>query len=286
MINFGAAQAFMADCARPVEQAVFAVLFDQGDPAKVAAELERFRNDDGGFGHGLEPDKLVPASQALDVEIAFERLSAVGLSGHPFIPDACDWLASIADETGAVPVLMPSSNNYPRAAHWSSESYPPGLNPTAAIVGHAHALTSDHPWVSGATEYCFDAIETGATLDMGFELLAVTKLLAHAPDQDRARAASRTMAAAIESAAFVKYDATSDDYGVTPLEFAPTPNSYARPWFPDQIIDQHLQALGDAQMPDGGWPVEWDPPTAASLQAWRGIRTLDAVATARAYESA
>ena len=33
-----------------------------------------YRNDDGGFGHGLEPDKLAPASQPLDVEVALERL--------------------------------------------------------------------------------------------------------------------------------------------------------------------------------------------------------------------
>lgn len=286
MTDFKAASVFIAASARPIERSVFNVFFGEGDPALVGEHLEPFRNADGGFGHGLEPDKLVPDSQALDVEIAFERLASVGLNSHAAIAPACDWLATIADERGAVPVLMPNSNDHPRAGHWSASTYPPALNPTAAIVGHAHALGVTHPWVELATEYCFAMVESAPVPDEGHELLAVTKFLAHVPDRSRASAAAPAVAAAIKSASFVKYVADSDAYGVTPLDFAPSPQSFAREWFPDDIIAGHLVALAADQQPDGGWPIAWEPPTPESLLAWRGIRTLSATAALRAYDAA
>jgi len=129
-------------------------------------------------------------------------------------------------------------------------------------------------------------VESGAVPAEGHELLAVTKFLAHVQDRSRALAAAPAVAAAIESASFVKYEANSDAYGVTPLDFAPSPDSFARGWFPDDIIAGHLAALAANQQPDGGWPIAWEPPTPESLLAWRGIRTVSALAALRAYGSA
>ena len=283
MSQAAAARSFMLTDARELERQVYAVFFDEGDPASVVASLAAFRNNDGGFGNGLEPDKLVPDSQALDVEIAFERLASVKAEAAELVARACDWLATIADVRGAVPVLMPNSNDHPRAAHWSAAEYPPGLNPTAAIVGHAHSLGAAHAWLVQATEYCFATLEAGNIPDEGHELLAVTKFLSSAPDRARASAMALRVASAIKTAAFVKYDADSDAYGVTPLDYAPYPDSFAHDWFPADIIEGHLTALAAAQADDGGWPVAWEPPTADSLKAWRGIRTLGAVTTLRAY---
>jgi len=144
-----AAHTFIREHARPVEQAVHAVLFGNGDPSAVVDSLLPYRNDDGGFGHGLEPDKQVPDSQALDVEIAFERMATAGALAPEVLAPACDWLATIADDRGAVPILMPNSNRPPRAAHWNAAAYLPALNPTAAIAGHAHAIGVMHPSLAG-----------------------------------------------------------------------------------------------------------------------------------------
>lgn len=283
MMNADAAHSFMSDHARPVEQAVHAVLFAGGDPVAVVEALLPYRNDDGGFGHGLEPDKLVPDSQALDVEVAFERLATAGALAPELLAPACDWLATIADGSGAVPVLMANSNDHPRAGHWNAPSYPPGLNPTAAIAGHAHAIGVKHRWLDLATDYCFAEIEAGNVANEGHELLAVTKFLDSAPDRDRVAAVAPLIAAAIESASFMKYDPASDAYGVTPIDFAPLPNSLAASWFPEAIIEGHLTALAAQQEDDGGWPIAWEPPTPDSLRAWRGIRTLAALRTLTAY---
>ena len=283
MIDLAKARAFIRTQARALERSVYEVLFEGGDPAAVVATLAEFSNDDGGFGHGLEPDKLVPASQALDVEVAFDRLAAVGAAETPIALAACEWLLTIAAASGAVPILLPSAFDHPRASHWVEADYPPALNPTAGIVGHAHTMGVEHPWVEQATKYCFEELEQQPCPGEGHELLAVTKFLAAVPDRTRAERIAPSIAEAIKTAAFVKYDATSDAYGVTPIHYAPTPDSFARPWFPDDIIEGHLDALAAEQEDDGGWPIAWEPPTSDSLRAWRGIRTLEALTTLHAY---
>ena len=79
-IDLTAARTFVRAEGRILEQRVAEALFDGGSPDPVVHAVAAYRNDDGGFGHGLEPDKLAPTSQPLDVEIAFERLVTVGAS--------------------------------------------------------------------------------------------------------------------------------------------------------------------------------------------------------------
>lgn len=278
-----AARSFIDGSARIVERRLAEVVFDGADPAPVVSALGAYRNADGGFGHGLEPDKLAATSQPLDVEIAFERLVIAGAHAEELVASACDWLASIAAPSGAVPILLPSIAGYPRAAHWQATDFSPGLNPTAAIAAHAHALGCHHPWVERATEHCLAELEAGRVPNEAHDLLALSKLIQHAPDQDRAQRLASMIASALTSASFMKLDPAADVYGVTPLEFAPTPDSLALTWFGDGVVDAHLDHLERQQQYDGGWPISWEPPSAASGLEWRGIRTLLAVRTLTAY---
>lgn len=279
----GAARAFVYANARLLEQRVYATLFDGASPAGCVAALAAYKNDDGGFGWGLEPDKRAPDSQPLDVEIAFERLVIAGAHADDLVAPACDWLASIAAPSGAVPILLPSIAGYPRAPHWEATDFLPGLNPTAAIAAHAHALGCHHPWVERATEHCLLELEAGRVPNEAHDLLGLCKLMQHAPDQDRAQRLASLIASALASAAFMKLDPAADVYGVTPLEFAPTPDSIAVTWFGDGVVAAHLDHLERQQEHDGGWPISWEPPSAASGLEWRGIRTLLAARTLTAY---
>ncbi len=281
--NGDAARTFMYENGRLLEQRVYASLFESGGTAGVLSALAAYQNDDGGFGHGLEPDKRAPASQPLDVEIAFERLVMVGARAEHLVTPACDWLATVTAPSGAVPILLPSVAGYPRAHHFEAAEYPPGLNPTAAIAAHAHALAVTHPWVEQATEYCFAELEAGRVPREAHELLGLSKLVETAPDRERATLAAERIASALPTARFVKLDPDADTYGVTPLEFAPTPESVTRAWFDDALLQAHVDQLEQAQQSDGGWPISWQPPSAASRFEWRAIRTLVAVLVLTAY---
>ena len=283
MASYEAAREFIYANARLLEQRVFAAVFEHRDPEPVVAALIAYQNEDGGFGHGLEPDKRAPESQPLDVEIAFEYLATVEAKATPLVNSACDWLMSIAEPTGAVPIVLPSIAGYPRAAHWERTEYPPGVNPTAAIAAHGHELGVSHPWIDRATEYCFAELEAGRIPSEAHRLLTMTKLVEAAPERSRAEAAAGSIAAALPEASYMKLDPESRDYGVTPLQFAPSPTALARAWFVDEMIESHLVHLDQAQEPDGGWPISWQPPSEASRWEWRGIRTLSAVRTLTAH---
>jgi hypothetical protein len=126
--------------------------------------LRGYQNDDGGFGHGLEPDKRCPASLPIDVEFAFQALAAVGAVGPEMLQRACDFLARTAAKIGAdgsVPLAFPIIESFPRAAHWTDWTYQPGLNPTAGLTGLLYQLDFDHPWRAEATRFCWAVLEKG-----------------------------------------------------------------------------------------------------------------------------
>src|SRR4051812_38111395 len=94
---------------RVLERRLALASYGDGPVSGVFAALGAYRNDDGGFGHGLEPDKLCPASQPLDVEIALQCMAAVDAVDESLVLGACEWLQRIGEPNGgAVPVVFDS----------------------------------------------------------------------------------------------------------------------------------------------------------------------------------
>ena len=60
--DFDAAAEFMATRARVLDRRVFQRLFQGGAPEPVRDAVAAYRNDDGGFGHALEPDLRAAAA--------------------------------------------------------------------------------------------------------------------------------------------------------------------------------------------------------------------------------
>jgi hypothetical protein len=277
--DLAAAREFVVREGRVLEQRLFAAVFDGADPRGVVDALLGFRNSDGGFGHGLEPDKRCPDSQPLDAQIAFETMDAAGHFEGELARAACDFLTSVADERGAVPPVLPSIAAYPRADHWGDGDYPSGLNPTAAIAGLLHKHGVEHPWRDRATRYCLDEIER-APPEEAHTLRAALLLVEYLPG---AEPLAPLLSERIPTAAWFRADPHDPEYGLTPLHFAPTPDSPWRSLFADEDIEGHLDRLTGDQADDGGWPLTWEPPSQASALEWRAIETLRAVRVLRAY---
>ena len=278
-----AGRAFIEWEGRLVERRLAAALFDGGPAGAVVDSLRGYRNSDGGFGHGLEPDKRCPDSLPIDVEAAFDILLVAGVVDDPMITSACDWLARVAAPDGAVPLSFPVMEGYPRAEHWSDWTYTPGLNPTAGLAGRLHRLGVRHPWLDRATDWCWRRLDAGFDED-AHALREVLVFLAHVPDRARAQAVGASVGAWLAKAQWFRADADDPSYGVTPLDLAPEPEG---PWshlFDATTIDAHLDRLRRDQQPDGGWGITWEPPGTASTLEWRGIMTLWALRVLRAYD--
>ena len=139
-------RAFIEREGRLIERRLVAALFDGGPTGGVVDALRGYRNPDGGFGHGLEPDKRCPDSLPIDVESAFEILLTAGVVDEAMVANACDWLGRVAAPDGAVPLSFPVIEAHPRAEHWSDWTYVPGLFPTAGLAGDRKStrLNSSH----------------------------------------------------------------------------------------------------------------------------------------------
>jgi hypothetical protein len=279
---FAAAERFLRAEARLLEQRLFDTLFHGAPASGVVDALRGYQNDDGGFGHGLEPDKCCPASLPLDVEVALQHLVAAGTNDPPMVRRAADFLADVAVD-GAVSPAAPVIEAYPRAEHLTAWTYVPGLNPTAGLAGLLYRLDVAHPWRDAATRYCWDALDSGPPPEDVHAILEVLGFLAHVPDRERADKHATAVAERLLTAPMFHLDPGAEGYGLTPLHFAPTADSRWRPLFTDAQLDGHLDHLLRDQQPDGGWRLTWDPPSTAARLAWRGMVTLEALRTLDSY---
>jgi len=279
---FAAAERFLRAEARLLEQRLFDTLFHGAPASGVVDALRGYRNADGGFGHGLEPDKRCPASLPLDVEIALQTLAAARTTDAQLLRGAADFLDGIAVD-GAVSLTAPVIESYPRAEHMTDWTYVPGLNPTAGLAGLLYQLDFAHPWRDAATGYCWQALEHNPPPDDVHALSEVLGFLAHVPDRDRADKQVAAVTERLLSTPMFHLDPEAEGYGLTPLHIAPAADSRWRSLFTDAQLDGHLDHLLRSQQPDGGWPITWEPPGTASRLAWRGMVTVAALRTLDSY---
>jgi hypothetical protein len=276
------AREFMLIHARLLERRLFEVTFDDGDPALVGRVVAAYQNEDGGLGHALEPDLRCVESQPLFVEVGLDALHQAGWRDPELARSLCFFLQRVSNETGLVPPILESALASPHASHWGRSSLAPDLNPTAGICGLLHEQGVGHPWLSRATETCCDLIIRHPP-DEAHTLLSATRLADHLPDQALAERLHEAIAAALPQASFFIAEAPVKGYGLTPLHFAPSPDSSWRSLFTDAQIEGHLEDLLGRRQPDGGWPISWEPPGLASALEWRGRWTLEAIRPLMAY---
>jgi len=283
---FAAADRFLLSHARLLERRLFATCF-LGQPAAHAIDaLRGYQNDDGGFGHALEPDKRCPASLPVDIEVAFHALATAGSIDREMVNRACDFLARTAADAGAgggVPLASGVIEAFPKAEHWSEWAYEPGLNPTAGLVGLLYQLGVDHPWRDAGAAYCWSKLESGELPGDAHALSETLIFLDQVPDRERADRIAAVLAANLDRIAMLNLDPDAEGYGLTPLYLAPRADSRWRRLFTEAQIDAHLDQLIKAQQEDGGWPISWEPPSGSALSEWRGMVTLAALRTMTSY---
>src|SRR5258708_335902 len=278
--QLSAARDFILRQGRLLDRRLFATCFEGAPAAGVIEALRGYRNGDGGFGHGLEPDKRCPASLRIDVEIALQALATAGTVDQPMVVSACDYLAKVAacvDRGGAVPLAFPVIEAYPRAEHWTDWTYEPALNPTAGLVGLTRQLRVDHAWVDAAADWCWEQLAAAELPADAHALREVLVFLEHAPERDRANAIAGKVRDQLGAASWFRLDPDDSGYGLSPLSIAPAADSRWRVLFSEDVLEAHLDRLERGQQPDGGGRTRGEPPRGAPRREWRGAVTVDAL---------
>jgi hypothetical protein len=296
--DFEAAAAFIAANARVLDRRRFQRLFGDGPAGPVRDAVAAYRNEDGGFGHALEPDCRAPGSQPATVEMALRIMHEADAWDEALVLGACDWLAAAAPaEGGAVFVEggPEALDGWPHAPWWvPEEDRRASLLTTGLISGTLHARGVSHRWLDRATEVMWARIaelcSPGGTTPperpeaeiAPYDMFGVLRFLDYVPDRERAREAFGRVGPLVIDLKLVTLDPEAPGEVHGPLSFAPEPGSLARGLFDDATIKAHLDHLAGAQLDDGGWTFNWLPWSPAAEREWRGFLTVDALRTLRA----
>jgi hypothetical protein len=276
------AERYIWETARVLEQRRFEYLFKGGAAQPVRDAVLSYRTADGGFGYALEPDGRGPLSQPPHVYLALQLLEEAGGVDEALAGEIADHLQTMTLEDGSVPLALKSLEDYPHAPWWSTD-------PTGSLIATARCLAVllrtglDHPWVTRASEFCWRTIDAIQDTDP-YTVEAAIVFLDAAPDRERAEAAAERIGRLAREQGLV-----GGEFGGQPGEvhdvtdFAPRPDTLARPWFSDAEVEAALAKLQGEQQDNGGWRVKWiDGPTPATAGEWAEV-TLNALLTLRAY---
>jgi hypothetical protein len=285
-VDLPAAEAFMAAHARVLDRRRFRLLTGQADPGTVLAALDAYRNPDGGYGWGLEPDLRSPESQPGGALHAFEVLEDIAPATASQAVALCDWLASVSLPDGGLPFALPVTNAAGCAPFWAqADPTVSSLQITAVVAATAHRVAAHdpavaaHPWLAQATRYCLAAIQAVRDMPPAIELAFAIQLLDAAYDThpEEAAALLERLRAYIPASGLVHVQEGLAEEMMRPLDFAPTPDRPVRALFTTEAISAELQRLIDQQQDDGGWTVDFASYSPAAALEWRGYMTVHAV---------
>jgi len=296
--NLAKARDFITSQARPLEQALCRLRFENGSKEAVLEELSAFQNADGGFGKALEPDLRAPESSVLATLRALQALVALKTSpDHPMVRRAMEYLTATFDEKKAVwRIIPPTAAAHPHAPWWNQE--PLGqvfggflIFPRAEVLGYLFEFdppsfpmerrlqvlrallqaveANADPASAGAVDSCARLYETGqlpTEYRQGlYEKLA--PLVPRAVEQDAAK---------------------WKQYCLKPTWLVRTPDSRFFPLLADSV-ERNLDYEIDNQSADGSWSPNWSwygsyPDVwPVAEKEWRGILTIQTLETLHAF---
>jgi hypothetical protein len=255
----------------------------------VLAALDGYRNADGGYGWGIEPDLRAPESQPAGALHALEAIADAGPETSASAPGLLDWLARATLEDGGLPFALPLAEPVGCAPFWAAAD--PGtssLQITAAVAAQAHRAArfdpriGEHPWLERATRYCFDAIASIASLreaPFAYVLSFALRFLDAAADtHPEALKLLERLGRFVPAGGSVPVAGGAAGESLHLLDHAPTPGRPVRALLDAEAVARDLDRLANGQQADGGWAVDFDSYSEAARLEWRGYATVSAVA--------
>jgi hypothetical protein len=282
------AAAFLARYGRVLDRRRFASVVGGATPESrraVLAALDGYRNADGGYGWGIEPDLRAPESQPAGALHALEAIVDAGPEAAEPAPGLLDWLARATLDDGGLPFALPLADPAACAPFWAAaDSGRSSLQITAAVAAQAHRAArfdpriSEHPWLERATRYCFDAIASVHELPFAYVLSFALQFLDTASDtHPEARELLAHLGQFVPADGSIPVAGGAEGESLHLLDYAPTPGRPVRALLDEEAVARDLERLANGQQADGGWAVDFESYSEAAKLEWRGYATVSAV---------
>jgi len=296
MTRTRAAAEFITSHARLLDRRRHAALEAHDAPARertgtaVIRALEAYRNDDGGYGWGIEPDLRSPESQVAGALHALEALADAAPARSEELPALLDWLRRTSLPDGGLPFALPVQDPAACAPFWAAaDPAESSLQLTAAVTAQAHRLARQdprvaaHPWLETATDYCFRQIRSLGPEPFAYVLSFAVQLLdTCARTHPEARELLALLARFIPEDGTIAVTGGAEGECLHLLDYAPWPGSAAQALFGEKAVERDLDRLEQGQQEDGGWAAGFTSYSAAAALEWQGYTTVRSLAVLRA----
>ena len=287
--NFSKARDFILTNARMIERRLFDFHFGTGIQEGVFHAVYAYRNSDGGFGHGMEPDTASPESQPLFSIMALETLDEIGyLTKEIILNDFMPYFESVTTERGGIPWMLKPTSEYPCSDHFKTVKEWAALSTTAPLLAILEKHAIDIPWMNTAEQFVWDEIKRIKQKHVFCYLCVPRQLqfLEYTKSRDKADIALNNLENWILADGILCKDKTDEGWGLYgkphSLNYAPSPESVLYPIFSQKTINSDLDELINRQKTDGRWDTWYGISEGMKLE-WAGIQTLWSLKTLKNY---
>lgn len=288
------AVSFLASNGRLIDRRRLQFILGEGTSEDVWAVLRAYRNVDGGYGWGLEPDLRAPESQPVGAMHALEVMADPGVTSATevnHVLELCAWLESRSLPDGGLPFALPMRDPSGTAPLWASAKPDiSSLQMTAQVVaqlhliGRSHPAVASHPWLVRASNYCFEVLSADAFVPNAHELLFALRMLdAVATIDPRTDELIHRLAGHLPRDGIVPVEGGAPGEALHLLDLSPRPDNPSRRLFNEDAVAADLARLRSEQQPDGGWSVNFDAYSPAAALEWRSYATVQALVTLRLH---
>ncbi|UCF98307.1 MAG: hypothetical protein JSV89_01945 [Spirochaetaceae bacterium] len=125
-----------------LERATYLAAFEGKPMSMLFRALRAYQNEDGGFGHGIEPDLLTPGSSAIGAETALTILDMLKSRDESLLREVAAWVERNLTSDGILPHPPEDVEHYPFQIWWSHKdrervlTCPPKLIQHYKVIGY------------------------------------------------------------------------------------------------------------------------------------------------------
>lgn len=281
------AEEFVFSHGRLLERRRIGMLLHGGGIDGVLAALGAYRNPDGGFGHGLEPDVRSPHSEPLATLTALDLLAAWNLPDHPWVRSGLEWVASVSALDGSVPFVTEPSLAWPHAP-WV-QSGTGGSHLTHGFSAAARLTGFEGGWAEAAADWCWRRLGSDGERQQppagglpAYEAkYAVRFLAAEGFNDPSTHPVLEALSARLQADGALRVEGGAPDERIRAVDLLhqpwmlPFPTELPGRLAPEDVVAQDRRRLAAGQQADGGWTVDWPAWSPAQGLEWRGLRTVE-----------
>jgi hypothetical protein len=267
------ARGFFAGWERELDRALFAYHFAGGSRDALLEALGKYQNEDGGFGHGLEPDITAPDSNPFATELALLICQQADVPrDHPLLARTVAYLEAAQDDDGGWR-FSPGVYEHELAPWFAGWDWP-NLNPACTIAGHLRELELGSARLHEGVAALFARMARPEDV-LSDEYYAVRPYAYYfLPPSDHPQA--ELYRAGLLWWLIRQHQAGKLDDAGHFFDYVRHPDTYTGRNLPPVIVAAQLDRLAGEQTEDGGWPSPY-------ATHWRGWSTVQNLLTLRAF---